>query len=80
MPKFNTNAYLLKAPFDPLSGKNPDDYPEQTRFRDLHTISNPGPLPRVGGAINSALAGSRVSTTSRLRGGSFAPRATSGMS
>lgn len=80
MPKFNPNAYRLKPAFDPLAGKNPDDYPEQTRYRDLHTISNPPAVRKDRGALTNALAGSRARGATPTRGGGFAPRATSGMS
>ena len=80
MARFNVNKFRLvdKIGFDPLFGKNP--LPEETRARDLHTIRNPGRMPKVRAAINSALAGSRVGGSARTRGGAFAPRATSGMS
>lgn len=82
MARFNPNKFRLvnMIGFDPLFGKNADDYPEQTRARDLHTIRNPGAVRKVTGAITTALAGSRVRGCARTRGGAFAPRATSGMS
>jgi len=78
MARFNTNKLRLvnMLGFDPLFGKAA--LPEETRARDLHTISNPARLPKVVAGINSALAGSRV--RGGARGGTFAPRATSGMS
>ena len=68
MARFNINKYRLvdKLGFDPLFGKDP--LPEETRARDLHTISNPGRMPKVVAAINSALAGSRVRGSARTSG------------
>ena len=78
MPKFNTNQYELAdlIGFDPLFGDAP--LPEETRYRDLHTI--PNPRPNRHDNIRAVTAGRRTSAKTRVSGGAFAPRATSGMS